>query len=702
MSSRPEQPTPGGLKRSHEEMRDALAAAEARAEAADARAADERIARESADARAADERIAREAADAAAEGASKQAFFIQMRSISTSSSAETASNVDEARRDAPAPTIDGAADFLADFPDDGDAATCFARFRQRHANAWQPQPQPQRTAALKENRDVHPIVECALRAAAPLSLRVWHDRVAADCIASAHIRPDFVLTLDRDAGASTIGAILVVEVKLPGGINAAARQVRAYLRRRIYKLSCEADARGEAFDDVFAYGAATDGMQVVLVRVASGGPPAGTSFRSLALPHKPCPARQTPPLPLFGPWDFRSPPPWLAADAAAPVGFCALVRLCAQPTLLGGSGLLASLRVALRDINAAATGDAELPREETLELGKRLGCGGTSDVYECVSRGGSGAGGSGGAGNGGSGGGGSGGVGDCVLKVARIATAAVAAGFDAERKALFALRDAAAKGLVPECVAIGERVRAASSLALAPAGTAPWRVLLLRPCGTPLDAWVAARVEAAEAAAASAAAGGASAAAGDASGDKGDGGSESARAAAAAARRACADAVLHRVLDALTDAHAVGWVHCDVRPANVVVVGDSERGAPMLVDWGIARLENSSLLRCGVAAFADARMWRASSSVGAGPQHDALAALYTWLAVAFGDRCAAPWVGEATLELEDLFKARREWIVERAAIDEGVRHVAEGIEKIEGSGGGSASGALDIARHCFK
>ena len=88
--------------------------------------------------------------------------------------------------------------------------------------------------------------------------------------------------------------------------------------------------------------------------------------------------------------------------------------------------MLTSLRVALHYINDAASGMAGPLEGEVLELGERLGSGGTSDVYACKSR----------VGGGSSGGGSSGGgcasasCGDyCVLKVARVATASIAAGF---------------------------------------------------------------------------------------------------------------------------------------------------------------------------------------------------------------------------------------------------------------------------------
>jgi hypothetical protein len=97
------------------------------------------------------------------------------------------------------------------------------------------------------------------------ALRVWHEGRAEDDVPAAKIRPDFLLTHTRDAGASTIGAAIMVEVKLPGCLADASVQLCAYLRRRVYKLCCERHARGEPFDDIFALGAATDGHDILIV-----------------------------------------------------------------------------------------------------------------------------------------------------------------------------------------------------------------------------------------------------------------------------------------------------------------------------------------------------------------------------------------------------------------------------------------------------
>ena len=591
-----------------------LAEANARADAADARAG---------------------AADVRAEASTKETFFVAMRSISSSSSTDTTTKADVARRGAPEPDVGLDDDvFGSDFPDDDAAAApdAWSEFCARHATAWRP---PPTVAKLHENRHVHPTIGWALSAVtAGGGLRVWHDAAAPDDVALAHVRPDFTLTAARDAAPSLVGALLLVEVKRPAGISDAAYQACTYARRRVFKLCCEADARGEPLDGICVYGAATDGAHVVVVRVSSGAPPAGESFAYA----QPCPVLQSAQLPFLGDWDFRSPPAFYGL-AAAPAGFLALRRLCAAPRVLLGVSAepLAELRVTL----SIATG-----AEKTLVLGARLGCGGTSDVYECSGT-------------------------SCVVKVARVATAGVAAEFYAEREALLAMATAAAASLVPTCVAFGSRVsddaRARAGDAL---GASLWPVLVLSPRGTPLAQWVTACV------AEAASAGGAS--------------------AAAARRLACADAVVLRVLDALDAAGRVGLVHCDVRPSKGVI---AENDVAVLVDWGCARATGARLRKCGVVAFADARIFQLSAGVDAAPAVDALAALYTWFAVAFGQSCCAPW-GEVGNDGE-LWATRARWIGEAAA-ERGPRApaVARGIVDL----GKLATGAdaVAVARACVR
>ena len=187
------------------------------------------------------------------------------------------------------------------------------------------------------------------------------------------------------------------------------------------RLTEEADRRGEALDGIFAYGVATDGAGVVLVRVDSGAPPLGQTFESARFG----PMVATEEVPLFGDWDFRT---HTSFSDAVPEGFRALFRICSNPQLLGSSCALARLRVRLT--SAGAT------RDETLELVERLGCGGSSDVHACDTADHR----------------------NCVLKVGRVATAFVVKGFEIERKAPLAMQGAAASGLVPECVASGVRL----------------------------------------------------------------------------------------------------------------------------------------------------------------------------------------------------------------------------------------------------
>jgi serine/threonine protein kinase len=144
--------------------------------------------------------------------------------------------------------------------------------------------------------------------------------------------------------------------------------------------------------------------------------------------------------------------------------------------------------------------------------------------------------------------------------------------------------------------------------------------------------------------------------------------------ASAAQRLSCADIVLHRVISALRAAHGARLVHCDVRPSNIIV---SQHGA-VLVDWGLAHSFGARLVDCGVAAFADQRIFQ--GGVAAHPAMDAVAALYTWLAIAFGGDCWAPW---ATRENPaSLFLARERFIEQLAEGNARVARVAEAIAKL--------------------
>ena len=577
------------------------------------------------------EHAARIAAENEAEVTAKKCFFKDMRSISSSSAVDTKSSQGEERLDAPTPS--GFHDLLCAFPEvntrDRNVKSAWAAFCEQHSECWRPPP-----AKLKENRDVHPSIARVLDAVVPLNdLRVWHDKLAPDEIGSAQIRPDFTLTGRRDATPSTIGALLFVEVKLPGQLEDAATQTRTYLRRRVFKLTEEADNRGEALDGIFSYGVATDGARMVLIRVDSGAPPPGRTFKGAS----PCPVLVTEALPLLDNWNFRTPKRF--SPSAVPKGFRALFRICSNPQVLGSTRALERLGVTL-------TFEGGAPVDETLELGERLGSGGTSDVYACdvdnV---------------------------NYVLKVARIATAGVASGFSQEQSALRAMQHAGASGLVPVCIASGRRHADGRTRNINTASVASWPVLLLSPPGVPLASWVDSKVVSAVASM----------------------GVIDATSAAAAARIECADAVVLRVLDTLKAARDEGLVHCDVRPSNIVVVGD----AAMLVDWGVSCSRGARLKSRGVAAFADRRIFDRDGTV-AQTSLDVTAALFTWLAIAFGCGCDAPW-GTITTP-ENLFLARTRWLNNICEGTSRPARIAQAVRALEGANARSRADALVSAR----
>ncbi len=66
-------------------------------------------------------------------------------------------------------------------------------------------------------------------------------------------------------------------------------------------------------------------------------------------------------------------------------------------------------------------------------------------------------------------------------------------------------------------------------------------------------------------------------------------------------RVALANRVVGTVLRTLRAVHAADIVHCDVRPANIVM---GRNGDAYLVDWGLSCARGTNATRCGVAAYA--------------------------------------------------------------------------------------------------
>ncbi len=194
-------------------------------------------------------------------------------------------------------------------------------------------------------------------------------------------------------------------------------------------------------------------------------------------------------------------------------------------------------------------------------------------------------------------------------------------------------------GLLPLCLGRGLRPGQ-------PGGSA-WPLLLLQPQGQPVAQWIAGQVQAAGAAACAA-------------------GVEQ-------LRQACATRVALRLVLALRAAHALSIVHCDVRPPNIVV---GAGGQAVLVDWGLALACGAPSARRGVAAFSAAGVFQ-GFSYPARPAQDALAVLYTWLALASGSAAAAaPWQRST---LGRMRRARDAWLAERQAMGGAVQRVVEAI-----------------------
>jgi hypothetical protein len=321
------------------------------------------------------------------------------------------------------------------------------------------------------------------------------------------------------------------------------------------------------------------GSHLRLLRMRSGAPADGNFADA-----QPCPIEWTPVLPLLADWDPRAPA--ASCPPAAPPAFSALLRLLLAPPLLLNP--LAAPHAAVELACGLLQG--------VVQMGDRLGCGGTCDAY-CVVAVASG---------------------PLVLKLPRCASEAVARAMAAEANALRALADAGApEAAVPRLVAEGVRVLG-SRPAGAHAATLPWPALLLSPAGTPLSTTLTAAL--------------AAAVTGPSRRD---------------ARRRLADVVVVGILRALHATHAAGLVHCDVRPSNVIILPASTAGTEavaMLVDYGLCRAAREAWPRLGDRSFAAARTCdqsRCPSAAGL----DLFSAALTWLALARGGggSASAPW-----------------------------------------------------------
>ena len=428
-----------------------LAVAEARAVAAEAEAA---VAK-----------AATAAAEAATEAADKRTYLASLRGMSASASEASPLSADSSRRGAPEPQLSSVEELLAGFPtvDEGVEAAAWASvcrlLKARQPVLW---PLGEELESQPERAFVHALLLPLLQAVTPEErVRLWYEAVLADSITSAEACPDVMWTHSRDANASSLGSLLCLEMKRWGvGHLALARpsppcassphrhtltpphaqartQAASYTRRVVGRLTREADARGDPLHCVRAFSVACVGSHIALVRVTSGAPASGGSFKDA----QPCPAAYTEALELLGGWDPQLPQ---SVAPHPPPGFAALLRLLHAPV-----ELLNACAAPLREVQLDAP-----PFPELLQLGSRLGSGGFSDIYGLDS--------------------------GCVLKLPRCSTTAVVRSFAAEAAALRLLARAPAEA-VPRLMSEGTRVVARSA-----ALQQPWPALVLSPAGRPL------------------------------------------------------------------------------------------------------------------------------------------------------------------------------------------------------------------------
>ena len=604
-------------------------AADAARVAAEAQAERERTLRAVADAARADaeanaerERTLRTESDAARVAAEEEArrqqasrFFAEMRGMSGSASEHAAVSADVARRGAPAPELVSAEALLDELAAAQIEAVQAAWDVCRGKLSARPAVTVADLGQLAERAFVHPLMWLLLEAAAlPLAdeacaLRLWREASADDSVPHARAVPDVLCTHPRDATPSSLGTCFGVEVKRwsDAELDIGCAQGGNYGRRLVARRSMELLERGEELSTVSVLVASSNGADVVFLRVRSGVRAGEDPFGGT-----PCPTEQSPALPLLHDWNPADP---TVVPLTPPAGFTALWRvLHTAPALLNRcTQPLESITVAAPPLFSGE-----------LQLGMRLGCGGSSDVYACTLPGGVSA----------------------AVKVARAATSRVNEWFDKEQANLEKLR-ATQLGAVPLLLGVGSReLPARASVLSRNRLTAPWRLLFLSPAGMPLSAALEAHLQRAAAA----------------------------RDAAAPvelrrARRAFGDVVAAGVLRGLCAAHAAGIIHCDVRPGNVVFVDEPRPGgAALLVDYGLSRKPRSPASGVGVRAYAaDCVFLQSSCTARVGL--DLVAAAYTWLSVVYGDAaCRAPWVvcGETAAA----------WLARQALCDADVARIA--------------------------
>jgi hypothetical protein len=612
-------------------------ASDAARDAADAARAAADAARAAAEAEAHRERTQRIAAEEDSRKQRAATFFAALRGMSGSASEHAAVSSDVSRRGAPAPEIVSAEAFFHGLPAVQEADVQAAWDVCRGQLAARPAVSASDLGTLAERTFVHPLVWLLLEVAQQPEgearvLRLWREACAEDSVPHGGAEPDLLCTHVRDASPCSLGACFSLEVKrwVADQLDVGCAQAGNYSRRLLARQAMELLERGAPLSDLAVLAAASNGMDIVFLRVRSGvcadgpDPFCGT----------PCPTEQSPPLPLLRAWDPARP---TEVPRTPPVGFAALVRVLRMPPALLNACTLPLERVMLT-VPGLVSGE--------LRLGARLGCGGSSDVYACV-------------------------LPDdvaAVVKLARAATRRTNQMLDAETSSLRALHAAPADA-VPQLLGAGTRELPARAQLLVPnLDAAPWQLLILSPAGMPLSAALAKHLQR------------------QASQDPVAPGDDP-----LSARRAFGDVVAAGVLRGLHAAHAVRIIHCDVRPSNVVFLEAETRpgavpvvagtGAALLVDYGLSRAPGDNARGVGVRAYAaDCVFSQSSCTARAGL--DLVATAYTWLSIVHGDAaCRAPW--SATGE------TAAAWVAREAANDVHVARIAAAVAVLVRPSGGT-------------
>ena len=547
-------------------------------------------------------------------------FFAKMSGMSGSASESSSVSADVARRGAPASELVELADYFARLPAVSEATVrdAWERCKLKLASWTLGDEQPE-LALAKEREFTHPVMRLIAAEAMPQSeecqLRMWYEAAAEDSVPYSRAKPDLLWTHRRDQTPCSLGACFSLELKRwsDAELGVGCAQAGNYGRRIMFRQARELLERGANLTELRVYAAASNGADIVFVCVRSGvvegpDPYSGT----------PCPMYQTLPLPLLHDWNPRNP---ASVPGPPPAGFEALVRILhALPEQLNECALpLTRLEISSPVFNGR------------LELGLRLGCGGSSDVYPFpipVADGMSGPAAAAAVRH--------------VVKVARCATSLMNDLYKAEAASLAELATAPPDA-VPRLLCRGFREQPERAHAqLVNDFSVSWPLLLLSPAGMPLDKALQECI------------GGA--------------------ADTWAARVAFGDMVMRGVLRGLKAAHAAKIIHCDVRPANVVVVGTDPRAA-LLIDYGLSRRAGEAAYRLGVRAYAaDCVFGQTACSARAGL--DLVGAAFTWISCVYGDAaCSAPWTSRTE---------RAAWLAQHAATDQLLNTVSRAAQSLAG------------------